>query len=182
MANVLVNSLGGFSQLGMIVADADKTMRYMTEKLGIGPFFVIRKITPEHFYFRGAPAAAPLMTLGFAQVGGMQIEVIQQHNDTPSAYTEFLAAGREGAQHASIWLGRDAYTDAREKLIGNGLTIVHESRTPTQGRFAYFSTDVPGGFMVEIAEALSPGSPTLFDSVAQAAQGWDGTDPIRNIG
>jgi hypothetical protein len=67
MNRVLVNSLGGFSQLGMVVADADKTMHYMARKLGIGPFFVVRGTLVDAFYFRGAPAAGPVMTLGFAQ-------------------------------------------------------------------------------------------------------------------
>ena len=182
MTNILVNSLGGFSQLGMVVADADKTMRYMVEKLGIGPFFVMRRLTPADFYFRGEPAAAPIMTLGFAQVGPMQIEVIQQHNAARSAYTEFLAEGREGAQHASIWLDHDAYTRAREQLITSGLTLVHESRSRAQGRFAYFSTDMPGSFMVEIAEARTPDARQLFDAIAKASEGWDGSEPIRELG
>jgi hypothetical protein len=182
MANGLISSLGGFSQLGMIVSDADKTMKYMTDKLGIGPFFVMRKITPGEFYFRGKPAPAPVMTLGFAQAGNVQIEVIQQHNDTPSAYTEFLAAGHEGAQHCSIWLDRESYTQAREKLLANGFTIVHESRDESAGRFAYFNTDLPGAFMVEIAEARTPGTPHFFDTVAETGTNWDGTDPIRELG
>src|SRR5580658_3016253 len=104
MLKPLINSLAGFSQVGMVVRDADKNMRYLAQTLGIGPFFVHREIKPDYFYYRGSPSAAPVITLGFAQAGAVQIEVIQQHNDVPSAYTEFLSAGREGAQHLSIWL------------------------------------------------------------------------------
>ena len=183
MANALINSLGGFSQVGMVVRDADATMRYLSETLGVGPFFVMRELTPPDFQFRGKPSEPPVMTLGFAQAGPLQIEIIQQHNDVPSAYTEFLDAGREGAQHLSIWFSDcDAYTEAREKLCAAGLTIVHETGPDAPSRFAYFATDIPGGLMVEIAEAKTPASAGLFDSFAEAARNWDGRDPIRTLG
>jgi hypothetical protein len=113
----------------------------------------------------------------------MQIELIQQHNDAPSAYTEFLAAGREGAQHAAVWFSdRDAYTRCRAQLLHSGLTLVHEDGARSPARFAYFETQMPGGLMVEIAEALIPSVRAIFDSVAQAAKQWDGSNPIRNAG
>jgi catechol 2,3-dioxygenase-like lactoylglutathione lyase family enzyme len=180
MLKPLINSLGGFSQVGMVVRDADKTMRYLAQTLGIGPFFVHREIKPDYFYYRGSPSAAPVITLGFAQAGAVQIEVIQQHNDVPSAYTEFLSAGREGAQHLSIWLDRDGYTAARALLIRDaGLTIVHETGDGAWSRFAYFETPLPGGLMIEIAEAKIAGAREMFDGYAKASMQWDGGHPIR---
>lgn len=182
MLKPLINSLGGFSQLGMVVRDADKTMRYLAETLGIGPFFVHREIKPQDFFYRGSPSPAPVMTLGFAQAGAVQVEIIQQHNDVPSAYTEFLSAGREGAQHVSIWLDRDEYTAARGLLTRDArLTIVHESGA-ARSRFAYFETPLPGGLMIEIAEAKTPGALEMFGSYAKASTGWDGSHPIREAG
>ena len=60
MTTPLISALGGFSQVGMIVRDADQVMRYMTEKLGIGPFFVLREITLDNYWYRGAPAQSPV--------------------------------------------------------------------------------------------------------------------------
>jgi catechol 2,3-dioxygenase-like lactoylglutathione lyase family enzyme len=183
MAIPLINALGGFSQVGMVVKDADATMRYLSTTLGIGPFFVMREMAPDDFRYRGAPSAAPVLTLGFAQAGPVQIEVIQQHNDAPSAYLEFFAAGREGCQHLSIWFDdRDAYSRAREQLSGCGLSLVHEAGEASWSRFAYFATNIPGGLMVEIAEARIPEARAAFENVAQAAVDWDGRDPIRMLG
>jgi catechol 2,3-dioxygenase-like lactoylglutathione lyase family enzyme len=183
MAIPLINALGGFSQVGMVVKDADATMRYLSETLGIGPFFVMREIMPDDFRFRGAPSAPPVLTLGFAQAGPVQIEVIQQHNDAPSAYLEFFAAGREGCQHLSIWLDdRDAYTRARGQLSQCGLSLIHETGEASWSRFAYFATEIPGGLMVEIAEARIPAVRAVFENVARAAVDWDGRDPIRMLG
>lgn len=183
MAEALINSLGGFSQLGMVVRDAEATMRYFGETLGIGPFFVMSGVMPGEFRYRGQPSEPPVLTLGFAQAGPVQIEVIQQHNDAPSAYTEFLAAGREGAQHMSIWFDdRDAYWRAREKLLAAGLVIAHETGPEEPARFAYFESRIPGGLMVEIAEAKTPATGGMFDRFADAAKDWDGEDPIRRLG
>lgn len=184
MLNPLINSLGGFSQVGMVVRDAEKTMRYLAEHLGVGPFFLMREITPDDFHFRGQPSEAPVLTIGFGQAGPLQIEVIQQHNDVPSGYKEFLAAGREGAQHLSIWLSdRDVYSRAREQLMNDvGLTLIHEAGAASWSRFAYFETAIPGGLMVEIAEAGIPVARELFDDIARASQGWDGKEPIRILG
>lgn len=183
MVTGLVNSLGGFSQVGMVVRDADATMKYFSGTLGVGPFFVMRGLAPDDFYYRGKPSEAPVLTLGFAQAGPVQIEVIQQHNAVPSAYTEFLEAGREGAQHLSIWLeDRGAYDRAREQLTAAGLTIVHEVGPAALSRFAYFASAIPGGLMVEIAEAKTPAAQEMFGGFARAAEGWDGRDPIRELG
>lgn len=183
MANALINSLGGFSQLGMVVKDAEATMRYLSETLGIGPFFVMSEITVPDFQFRGKPSPSPVLTIGFGQAGPVQLEIIQQHNDVPTAYTEFLDSGREGAQHLSIWFSDcEAYTEARRKLQATGLTIVHEAGAEAPARFAYFESAIPGGLMVEIAEARTPASAGLFDSFAEAARSWDGRDPLRQLG
>jgi hypothetical protein len=177
----LVNALGGFSQIGMVVADADKAMAYMADKLGIGPFYALREISPENYYYRGKPMSSPVITLCFAQAGPVQIELIQQHDDTPSAYREFLAAGREGCQHLSIWFAEHAaYERARGYIDGSGFTMVHESKS-SWAPFAYFATDMPGGLMLEIAEARTPATRHIFEGVAKAAQAWDGADPIRAL-
>jgi methylmalonyl-CoA/ethylmalonyl-CoA epimerase len=90
----MINRLGGIRQLAMVVKDADRTMRYLAKTLGIGPFFVVREDVPDDFRYRGHAAPAPVLTLCFAQAGPVQIELIQQHNATGSAYREFLGAGR----------------------------------------------------------------------------------------
>lgn len=179
----MINQLGGVRQIGMVVRDAEKTMRYMTEKLGIGPFFVVRRIAPDDFRYRGAPAPPPVMTLCFAQAGPVQIELIEQHNDAPSAYTEFLGAGREGSQHIALWFSeKSAYTAARQQVLDAGLKLIHENGTNAAvARFAYFETELPGGLMVELAEALIPDVRELFETVANAARGWNGSDPIRYV-
>jgi catechol 2,3-dioxygenase-like lactoylglutathione lyase family enzyme len=180
----MINSLGGIRQLAMVVRDADATMRYFTRTLGVGPFFVVRDYIPDDFRYKGHPARAPRLTLCFAQSGPIQVEIIQQHDDAGSAYREFLEAGQEGCQHVAVWFDdAAAYTRARQRLVDCGLTLVHENgELAKAARFAYFATELPGGLMLEIAEALTPNVRGLFEAVARAARNWDGNDPIRTFG
>ncbi len=165
---------GGIRQFGMVVPDAQKAMEEWA-KLGVGPFFTM-PFTFDDFIYRGKPSAAPEVTLCFAHSGPVQIELIQQHNDVPSAYTEFLERGRVGAQHVASWFEDHASYDAkRQDLLERGFIIVHEgANRALDARFAYFETGEPGGLMFEIAEALLPAIRGNIDVMEEAARNWDG--------
>lgn len=175
---------GGIRQLGMVVRDADAAMRHWSERCGVGPFFVIRRLVFEDYRYRGEPAPAPEVTLCFASSGPLQIELIEQHNDAPSAYTEFLARGGEGCQHVSAWFSRhEDYDAAYRRLSGNGLVCVHEACTrAVEARFAYFETGLPGGLMFELAEATLPALAPLAEKIEAVAADWDGREPVRPYG
>lgn len=176
--------IGPLRQIGHVVRDVDATMRYWSHVLGIGPFYVLREIPVADFYYRGQPSEAPVLTLAFAQSGDVQIELIQQHNDAPSAYREFMSAGREGAQHLSPWFDDPAcYEAARQTLLDQGMALVHESRglDGAVARFCYFETGRPDVPLMELSEALISSSRAVPDMVAAAAIDWDGSDPVREV-
>jgi hypothetical protein len=178
----LLASLGGFRQVGLVVSNFDATMSYMTNRLGIGPFFVIRRTEIPDFFYRGQPSGSPVLSVGFAQAGDIQVELIQQHNDVPSGYLDFLGSGRGGCQHLAVWLDSpDAYWTARSHLIDGGLTLVHESTSKERGRFAFFTCEELGTCMVEIAEGLTAKAKPIIDMVAKASVNWNGRDPVREL-
>jgi hypothetical protein len=55
-------------------------------------------------------------------------ELIQQFNDVPSLYRDFLAAGHEGMQHWSSWPVN--YQEIRERALRSGWQIGQEGDTP----------------------------------------------------
>jgi len=174
---------GETRQLGIVVHDIDEGIRTLTETMGIGPFFILREVRPENFRYRGKPSPAPLMSLAFAFSGPLQVEVIQQHDDAPSAYKEFLDKGGSGAQHVSSWAHTTEEFDAMcAKAVAAGAVAVHEGQLGP-GRFAYYdTTGGPIGLCFEIAEGMIPAYHELQKSIADAAVDWDGQTPIRNIG
>lgn len=173
---------GPIRQVGHVVRDADAAMAFWTQAMGIGPFFVVREMTMIDFKYRGHPSPAPVVTLCFAQSGDVQIELIQQHNDAPSAYREFLSAGRTGVQHLSPWFDNEAeYEAARQHALDKGLTMVHES-VGGPARFCYFETGTPDAPLLELSEALLPNVADLPRMVAEASRDWDGSDPVRVVG
>lgn len=174
---------GPTRQLGTVVRNIDDGMRAASETLGIGPFFVIRKVRPDWFRYRGQESTPPLMSLAFACSGSLQVEIIQQHDDAPSAYREFLDSGRSGAQHLSSWAESSAqYDEMRAAALATGATLVHEGQLGP-GRFAYFDTvESSFGLCFEISEAMIEAYHELQATIVTAATDWDGGDPVRPIG
>lgn len=174
---------GTMRQIAFVVRDLDHALKYWTETLGVGPFFVLRDLRFENYRYRGQPSPPPHLTIALGNSGEMQVELIQQHDNHPSAYQDYLQTGREGFQHVSSWLTRAEYdaTMARHKAAGTA--IAHEGSLAGSGiRFAYFATDTaPGGLLYEIADVMEPPMCAFMERVRDAARDWDGSDPIREI-
>lgn len=174
---------GDIRQIGMIVRDSEAAMQEWI-KLGVGPWFTMT-FEVDDFKYRGKPSPAPVMTLCFAHSGAVQIELIEQKNDVPSAYTEFLAKGREGCQHVSSWFdSHESFQKKRQELLDQGYTLVHEGGSrAADAYFAYFETNEPGGLLFELSEALLPSGQQSLAWMLEETARWDGvTDPIRRMG
>jgi len=174
---------GPMRQIAFVVRDLDRALQYWTHTLGVGPFFVLRNVSPEHFRYRGQPSPPPSVSIALGNSGDLQVEIIQQHDERPSAYRDFLASGREGFQHVSAWLTRAEYDATMTADLRDGLTVAHEGAIPGSGvRFAYFATDAtPGGLMYEIADVIDSPAYALMGMIAAAARDWDGSEPIREL-
>ena len=169
---------GPIRQLGFIVSDMDKAMDHWTRTLGIGPFFYFPKVEMEDFHYRGQPQSIEL-GIALANDGDMQIELIHQTNDAPSAYRDHLANQGQVLHHTSAWT-TDFDADV-ERILAAGHTTLQSGRIG-DNRFAYFETqgDFPSTTM-ELYDVT--GGPTkLNDKVRAAAQGWDGTNPVKRYG
>lgn len=175
---------GSIRQVAFVVRDVERALRYWVETLGVGPFFLLREIAPDTFRYRGVVSPAPTLTIGFANSGDVQIELIQQHDDHPSAYRDFLASGREGLQHVSSWLTRAEYDATYARMTAADVPVAHEGAMAGGGvRFAYFATDAAatGGIMYEIADVAEPNVYPMMQMIADAARDWDGGDPVREL-
>ncbi len=168
---------GELRQNGYVVHDIEATMRHWTEVLGVGPFYYLKEIRIPEFRYRDAPSD-PVLSVALAQSGPSQIELIQQHDDAPSMYRDFLAASGEGLQHLGFVTSD---IDRQLRSIPFEVSAVQSgSFGGGAGGFVYLSTEAHPGSVVELIQ-LDAATRSLFDRVAEDARGWDGAEPIRPL-
>ncbi len=134
----------------------------------------------EEVYFRHRGVDSPVeLSIALANSGDLQIELIQQRNDAPSLYKEFLDAGHEGLQHMAYWT-KD-YQSVYDRALSLGYKVGHEGQIGgEQGRFCYFDTQAHPGTVVELSD-ISGGKGQFFEHIRKAALNWDGSKPIRPV-
>lgn len=166
---------GEIRQLGYVVHDIEAAMRHWVDVLGVGPWYYIERLSARDFLYRGQPSD-PDVSIALANSGRAQIELIQQRNDAPSMYRDFLATGPEGLQHVSTWPVDYDATLARALAAGHR---IGQQGSSSRGPFAYMETEgAHRGSCMEIA-AYSETRKRQFDAIEAAARDWDGRDPIR---
>lgn len=169
---------GAIRQNGYVVHDIEAAMQHWVNVMGVGPWFYFDRVKIDWFRHRGAPAD-PELSIALANSGDLQIELIQQRDDTPTLYKEFLDSGREGLQHVAYW-SKD-YQALYDRALSLGYTLGHEGQIGgEQGRFAYFDTEAHPGTVIEISDISGPKG-SFFEMVRQLSLDWDGTDPIRRL-
>lgn len=170
---------GAVRQNGYVVRDIDAALEHWTKVLGVGPFFYVERVKCDWFHYHGA--SSPIeMSLALANSGDLQIELIQQRNEAPSMYLDFLRAGREGLHHVAFWT--KSYRADYDRALALGYKVGHEGQAsgPNTG-FVYFDTETHPGTVVELSDISGAKGPA-FEHIRQASIGWTGDRPIRPFG
>ncbi len=168
---------GDIIQNGYVVRDIQAAMQHWITVLGVGPWFYVDRLDVPDFTYKGQPSAAHI-SLALANSGPLQVELIQQRNDAPSLYRDFLNAGHEGLQH--LGYGTRQFEADLERLLHLGYTIGHRGTVGGRGPFVYLLTESHPGTVVELLD-MGHGRERIFAGIAEAARTWDGTDPIRTV-
>jgi hypothetical protein len=161
-------------QASWVVDDVAATALQWVRTTGIGPFFVFEHIPVEEPSYRGQPVAIDF-SVAIAQAGEVQIELVAQHDDGPSAYRDLIARGSSGFHHVALY-SMDYDADL-QSYVGQGYAAAVEGKFAGK-RFAYIDTSASIGCMVELIED-SPVQREFFARIAAAARDWDGREPIR---
>lgn len=169
--------IGEVMQIAYVVDDIDKAIEHWTNKLGVGPFFVNRHASYTAFEYRGSKES-PDLSLAFAFSGQMNIELIQQHDETPSAFLDFRRSNGQGLQHLGV-ISADIDRQTAE-LAARGVNMLQRLVNGGSGvETRFFDTELHPGTMLELI-ALSPRLQSGFAAMKQAAQTWDGVTQIAN--
>ncbi|MFY8114419.1 MAG: VOC family protein [Rhabdaerophilum sp.] len=166
---------GQVRQAGYVVPDIEEAMLYWANVLGVGPWFYAERVPVVNFRSRGEPSF-PETSVALANSGPLQIELIQPRNKAPSMYQDFLKAGHAGLQHLAYWT--ETYDADLARLLAQGFTVGMSGEVGENGRFCYFETGTHPGAVIELSEVKGPKG-KMFKLIREAAEGWDGTDPIR---
>ena len=168
---------GSIMQNGYVVRDIEAAMQHWIDVLEVGPWFYVEHAPIEDFRYKGDPSPVDV-SIALANSGSLQIELIQQRNDAPSMYRDFLTAGHEGLQHIAYWT--KTFEADLKRVLKAGYAIGQSGHVGSPGRFIYFQTEGHPGTVVELSDNSGPKG-RMFERIAQAAADWDGRDPIRTV-
>jgi hypothetical protein len=175
MAPQKISDLGEIMQIAFVPQDFDATIQHWV-KMGAGPFFVLRKTIPEWGTSYGVEAKID-MDVALGQWGAMQIEVIRQNSAEKSIYSDWYNSKKEGVHHTCIVV--EDINAAKQLIKDKGCKIVFEGRAAGAEWF-YADTGGGQGTYLEVIE-FGEASNMLMGMIRDAAKGWDGKDPIREL-
>jgi hypothetical protein len=164
---------GPIRQIGYVVTDLEEAIQGWVA-LGVGPWFVVREL-PMRADYRGEPCETTL-SLAMSNSGELQVELIYQHDDTPSIFTEFLAANGPGYHQLAYWT--EDFETTMKAVEDAGWPVVWSGGEGFGVRFAYVEAPNSPATIIEISELTET---TLASStfIREAAANWDGSEPIR---
>ena len=173
--NDLRSPLGPPVQIAYAVPDAVAAAERWVADFGAGPFFVRPHIELVDVVHRGHPASFD-HTSAYGQWGSIMVELIEDHTSGPSVVTDLFAPGTGGLHHLAYFV--DDLSTTIRTLVDRGHQLAMSARTTGGTEFHFIDAVATHGHLFEIyrrSERLR----RFYAMVADAAAGWDGTDPVR---
>jgi Glyoxalase/Bleomycin resistance protein/Dioxygenase superfamily len=167
-----------FMQMCWVVPDLDRAIADWVRTAGVGPFFVFEQVPFDNPVYRGQPTTSPDIRAAMAQAGEMQVELVELRHDGPSVWTDVVGRGGAGLHHTAL-VCEDydaqvaAYAAAEAEVAFSGLMM--------GAPVCWVDTTKTLGFMVELITA-NPIAAAVFAQIREAAEHWDGKDPVRTLG
>lgn len=142
---------------------------------GSGPFFVLDRITLAHATYRGADSDL-VHSSAYGQWGPVMVEFVQQDSAGASPFREMFGEGETGLHHIALF--EDDLEGAVARFADRGHAEAFRGAMEDGFQFVFIDTVASLGHMVELYRPVSA-LVGFYDMVADAAAGWDGSDPVR---
>jgi hypothetical protein len=159
------------------VADLDGAIRRWHRLWGLGPFLVRRHIALAAVTYRGRPAPLDI-SAAYVQAGPVMVELVTQHDDSPSAFRDAFARHEEGFHHVAV-IPED-YAGLLAHYAAMGFEVATELRTASGRGAAYVDTRPVLGHFVEVYQPTE-GLLVLYREVERAAAGWDRRELVIEV-
>lgn len=178
MLPALNSVYGPIRQLAYVVEDIDSAIAHWHQQMGIGPFAVVRECKPlAGAFYRGEKSGEVMLNLAFAYIGDVQLELIQQVNDTPSMYREAIERGPWSVHHYGVCV--EDYDRAYQHAMTTGFTPVVNAGAAGFARMAYVESAAIPGLVLEIIEWNDFTRP-YFDDISEFLARADASVLVHN--
>jgi catechol 2,3-dioxygenase-like lactoylglutathione lyase family enzyme len=162
--------LGRPVQIAYAVRDVEAAAARFAESTGAGPFFVNHHVAVTSARIHGRPAAFDHSS-AYGQWGDLMVELVEEH--TPP-----IVEPGSGVHHVAFLVPNT--TAAVASCAERGWPEALWADTASGLSFAFCDARAELGHLVELYE---PGKRLLafYAMVAAAAEGWDGSAPVRSL-
>lgn len=167
--------LGRIVQIAYAVDDVRAAARQFADRVGAGPFFVRHHDLPRHVDHRGTAGRFDHSS-AYGQWGEVQVELVQVHDAAPDTLATIVQR-TSGIHHVATFVA--SIDEEQRRLEDLGWPAVMTAQTASGMRYAFHDAREQLGHLLEVYEP-SPGVLRLYATVADAAHGWTGDDPVRD--
>lgn len=144
---------------------------------GAGPFFLLEHVPLARCLYRGAPTTFDHSS-AYGQCGEIMLELIHQHDDSPSPVRDMFDRSTSGTHHAAVFV--DNLVSAASRAKACGFAIALDATTTTGVRFLMADARAETGAMLELYEP-STALLKFYAFVRAKSQGFTGADPLRRL-
>jgi Glyoxalase/Bleomycin resistance protein/Dioxygenase superfamily len=170
--------LGEPHHYAYLVEDIEATVSRLVDQLGAGPFFSIEGVPLENVLSRG-DLAEFAHNSAFGACGGGAIELIEAVSLAPERVEERFSGPRPRVHHVAYAVPATEVADLRRSLNARGMPLYLSSQLGEVDTTLHDGSATLG-HDIEIhvdSEALR----AFFGMVRGAAEGWDGSEPLRPV-
>jgi methylmalonyl-CoA/ethylmalonyl-CoA epimerase len=180
MANdVFDPGLGRPHHSGYVVESIEATVERLVEQFGAGPFLLVENVPLEAVTSRGEPAQFKHDS-AFGSCGGYPIELLQVARAAPERVETRLSGPLPRIHHVGYALAQAAAEEVRNRFEESGLESYLSSRLNGEYTTVHDASATLGHDIEILVDA--PAFRDFFGMVLGAAEGWDGSEPLRPLG
>lgn len=162
------------SHISYMVNDIPAAVGAWVSTFGAGPFYLLEHMEFDETEHNGAPVAWD-HSAAFGQWGPIAVELQQIHSVEPPSLAQHISGHGYAVNHVSYIVENPEEESARLEALGMP-RFLYARFGPVEVTFH----DVPWlSHAIEIHKDVEFIN-DFFGGMAKAAEGWDGTDPLRS--